>query len=83
MADDGQTVVAIIDDDQATLKSCIMKMEDLDYSQQIRLSCRFIEKKGNWGCRKIIRNIESNKEGNLVPKQILKKLFQKKIPILI
>ena len=54
-------------------------MEDLDYSQQIRLSCRFIEKKWKLGVvEKIIRNIESNKEGNLVPETDIKETFSEK-----
>jgi len=45
VAENGQTVVAIIDDNEATLKKSTEKIIDSDYNQQINLCFHCIENK--------------------------------------
>src|SRR3989344_772229 len=80
VADDGQTVVAIIDDDQATLKKLYHENGRfrLQPANQTLLPFYRKEVEIRGVVEKIIRNIESNKEDNLIPETDPKETFSEK-----
>ena len=80
VADDGQTVVAIIDDDQATLKKLYHENGrfKLQPANQTLLPFYRKEVEIRGVVEKIIRNIESNKEDDLISETDPKETFSEK-----